>query len=49
MYAYKQPNSGSTDMHFVFSVDDHPLQVITTDFVPIEPYWTNSISIGIGM
>ncbi|KAL1847322.1 hypothetical protein Plec18170_008670 [Paecilomyces lecythidis] len=40
--------NASTDMHFVFSIDDHPLQVITTDFVPIEPYWTNSISIGIG-
>lgn len=36
-------------MHFVFSIDGHPLKVISTDFVPIEPYVTNSVSIGIGM
>ncbi|KAL1966153.1 hypothetical protein VTN77DRAFT_4705 [Rasamsonia byssochlamydoides] len=38
----------STDMLFIFSIDNHPLQVISTDFVPIEPYWTDSLSIAIG-
>lgn len=36
-------------MHFIFSIDNHALKVIETDFVPIEPYVTNSLSIAIGM
>ena len=38
----------SFDSTFVFSIDNHRLQVITSDFVPIIPYFTNSILIGIG-
>ena len=33
---------------FIFSIDNHWLQVVSTDFVPIEPYFTTSIVIGIG-
>ena len=33
---------------FVFSIDNHVLQVIDSDFVPIEPYHTTSILVGIG-
>ncbi|KAI3396978.1 hypothetical protein diail_11378 [Diaporthe ilicicola] len=33
---------------FVFSIDNHVLQVIDSDFVPIEPYYTTSVLIGIG-
>jgi FtsP/CotA-like multicopper oxidase with cupredoxin domain len=39
----------SADMQFLFSIDNHMLEVIQTDFVPIEPYMAESISIGIGM
>ncbi|KAL2012820.1 hypothetical protein VTN00DRAFT_345 [Thermoascus crustaceus] len=40
--------NASTDLHYIFSIDGHQLKVISTDFVPIEPYVTNSLSIGIG-
>ncbi|ROV87902.1 hypothetical protein VMCG_10276 [Cytospora schulzeri] len=33
---------------FVFSIDNHALKVIDTDFVPIEPYYNTSIRVGIG-
>lgn len=33
---------------FVFSIDNHVLKVIDSDFVPIEPYHTTSILVGIG-
>ena len=33
---------------FIFSIDNHLLQVVSTDFVPIFPYSTKSISVGIG-
>lgn len=33
---------------FIFSIDNHVLQVIDSDFVPIEPYFTTSVLIGIG-
>lgn len=33
---------------FVFSIDNHVLQVIDSDFVPIEPYYTTSVVVGIG-
>jgi len=33
---------------FIFSIDGHDLLVIATDLVPIEPYTTDSIFIGIG-
>jgi hypothetical protein len=38
----------SFDSTFVFSIDNHWLQIITADFVPIEPYFNTSVLIGIG-
>ena len=38
----------SFDTTFVFSIDNHWLQVIGADFVPIEPYFNTSILVGIG-
>lgn len=38
----------SFDTTFVFSIDNHLLQVVTADFVPIQPYRNTSILIGIG-
>lgn len=40
--------NGAADTHFDFTIDNHTLQVIATDFVPIEPYYTDVISIGMG-
>lgn len=36
---------GST---FIFSIDNHRLQIISTDFVPIQPYYNTSVTVGIG-
>lgn len=33
---------------FVFSIDNHWLQVVSSDFVAIHPYYTTNILIGIG-
>lgn len=33
---------------FVFSIDNHNLQVVSADFVPIHPYSTNAIRVNIG-
>ena len=38
----------SFDSTFIFSIDNHWLQIIAADFVPIEPYWNTSVLIGIG-
>ncbi|GAB7365366.1 hypothetical protein MBLNU230_g6445t1 [Neophaeotheca triangularis] len=38
----------SVDNHLIVSLDGHNMQVITADFVPIEPYTTNSIFVAIG-
>ena len=38
----------SFDTTFVFSIDNHLLQVISADFVPIHPYSNTSILVGIG-
>ncbi|KAK0636757.1 multicopper oxidase-domain-containing protein [Bombardia bombarda] len=38
----------AVDTTFVFSVDDHILEVIEMDFVPIVPYTTDHLKIGIG-
>ncbi|KAK4498856.1 hypothetical protein PRZ48_009366 [Zasmidium cellare] len=38
----------SVDTFFAFSVDNHTLQVIAADFVPIVPYETNVIGLGAG-
>jgi FtsP/CotA-like multicopper oxidase with cupredoxin domain len=36
------------DSHFKFSIDNHTLQVIAADLVPITPYSTTVLDIGIG-
>lgn len=38
----------SFESTFVFSIDNHWLQVVTSDFVPIVPYFNTSILVGIG-
>ncbi|KAF7909066.1 hypothetical protein BELL_0043g00250 [Botrytis elliptica] len=38
----------SIDNHFQVTLDSHSFQVIQTDFVPIQPYTTNTIFIAIG-
>jgi FtsP/CotA-like multicopper oxidase with cupredoxin domain len=39
----------AVDTTFVFSIDNHELEVIEVDFVPIVPYKTKNLKIGIGM
>ncbi|PLB47569.1 hypothetical protein P170DRAFT_476255 [Aspergillus steynii IBT 23096] len=38
----------STDSTYIFSVDEHELEVIGVDLVPINPYTTKNITIGNG-
>ncbi|EMC93672.1 carbohydrate-binding module family 20 protein [Baudoinia panamericana UAMH 10762] len=38
----------AVDNHFVVSLDGHTLEVIATDFVPVVPYTTDTLFIGIG-
>ena len=40
--------NASTAATFIFSIDKHMLQVVEADFVPIEPYYADSVLIGIG-
>jgi FtsP/CotA-like multicopper oxidase with cupredoxin domain len=40
--------NGAIDSFFSVSLDNHEMTVIATDFVPIEPYTTQAIHIGIG-
>ncbi|KAI1846020.1 hypothetical protein JX265_000944 [Neoarthrinium moseri] len=40
--------NAAVDSHFKFMVDNHTLTVIATDLVPIEPFTTDIISIGMG-
>jgi FtsP/CotA-like multicopper oxidase with cupredoxin domain len=40
--------NAAIDTHFKFSIDGHTLTVIGADFVPITPYTTEVLSIGIG-
>lgn len=40
--------NASTSTTFIFSIDKHILQVIEADFVPIQPYYADSVLIGIG-
>lgn len=40
--------NGAADTHFRFTIDNHTLEVIASDFVPIVPYNTTSVSIGMG-
>lgn len=38
----------SADTHFKFTIDNHTMEVIATDFVPIQPYTTDAVSVAIG-
>lgn len=40
--------NGAADTHFRFTIDNHTLEVIASDFVPIVPYTAESVSIGMG-
>ncbi|KAF2765815.1 hypothetical protein EJ03DRAFT_385072 [Teratosphaeria nubilosa] len=40
--------NAAINTHFSFSIDNHTLQVIAEDFVPIVPYTTDVLSIGMG-
>ncbi|KAH9223453.1 extracellular dihydrogeodin oxidase/laccase [Leptodontidium sp. 2 PMI_412] len=40
--------NGAIDTHWKFMIDDHELQVIAMDLVPIVPYTTTTVSIGMG-
>ncbi|KAJ5106619.1 extracellular dihydrogeodin oxidase/laccase [Penicillium angulare] len=46
-YRIRLINSGMSNP-FRFMIDNHILQVIATDFVPIEPFNTTSLLIGVG-
>ena len=39
----------STNTHFKFSIDQHTMMVMAADFIPIEPYNTTVLNIGIGI
>ncbi|OLN93053.1 Laccase-2-like protein 2 [Colletotrichum chlorophyti] len=40
--------NGAIDTHWKFMIDNHTLEVISADFVPLNPYNTSEVSIGIG-
>lgn len=40
--------NGAADTHFRFTIDNHTMEVIASDFVPIVPYNTTDVSIGMG-
>ncbi|KID59219.1 Laccase-2 [Metarhizium brunneum] len=40
--------NGGIDTHFKFSIDNHTMTVIAADFVPIVPYETTLLNIGMG-
>lgn len=40
--------NAAADSQFIFTIDNHTLEVIQTDFVPIVPYTSDAISISIG-
>ncbi|KKY20770.1 putative multicopper oxidase [Phaeomoniella chlamydospora] len=40
--------NAAADSHFLFMIDNHILEVIANDFVPIVPYNTTQLSIGMG-
>ncbi|GKZ35744.1 lactose Permease [Aspergillus brasiliensis] len=46
-YRLRLINGGMSNL-FRFMIDDHTLTVIAADFVPIEPYNTTSLNIGVG-
>lgn len=40
--------NASAESMFIFSIDGHEMEVIQTDLVPIKPYNTSSLFLGIG-
>lgn len=40
--------NAAADQHFRFMIDDHELEVIANDFVPIKPFNATQLSIGMG-
>ncbi|KAI3392408.1 hypothetical protein diail_5735 [Diaporthe ilicicola] len=40
--------NGSAGTHYVVSIDNHTMTVIENDLVPIQPYQTTALNIGIG-
>ncbi|XXG97320.1 hypothetical protein Hte_003616 [Hypoxylon texense] len=40
--------NGAIDTHYKFMIDNHKMQVIAADLVPIKPYTTDVLSVGIG-
>ena len=40
--------NAAADNHFRFMIDNHTMEVIAADFVPIHPYNTTQLSIGMG-
>ncbi|MCJ1467290.1 hypothetical protein MMC07_005914 [Pseudocyphellaria aurata] len=38
----------SVDTTFIFSIDNHNITVVSSDFVPIHPYTTDHVVVGIG-
>ncbi|USP73626.1 hypothetical protein yc1106_00900 [Curvularia clavata] len=40
--------NGAVDTHFKFMIDNHTMTVIASDLVPIEPYSTTVLDIGMG-
>ncbi|KAI1771423.1 multicopper oxidase [Hypoxylon cercidicola] len=40
--------NGAVDTHFKFSIDNHTLLVIAADLVPVEPFTTTTLNIGMG-
>ncbi|KAH8882067.1 putative extracellular dihydrogeodin oxidase/laccase [Thozetella sp. PMI_491] len=40
--------NAAADTHFKFSIDNHSLQVIAADFVPIVPYSTDNVALSMG-
>ncbi|KAJ5949821.1 extracellular dihydrogeodin oxidase/laccase [Penicillium verhagenii] len=46
-YRMRVLNAGA-DQHFRFMIDNHTLEVIANDFVPIVPFTTDQLSIGMG-
>ncbi|KAI4862339.1 multicopper oxidase [Hypoxylon rubiginosum] len=40
--------NGAVDTHFKFSIDNHTMLVMAADLVPVEPWSTNVLNIGMG-
>lgn len=40
--------NGAIDTHFKFSIDNHTMTVIANDLVPIVPYNSTVLDVGIG-